>query len=579
VQFLVDRDVMVPMHNGVRLATDVWRRADVPPLPAILVRLATGKDRLDFWGAGLMPAYPDLLEAGYALVWQDQRGTGRSEGAWRVMGDDRRDGEDTVEWIASQPWCDGRVAGAGPSHMGMAQWAIASTGSPHFTAMAPAIAPRDYYWDIYYNEGGALSLRATMTAALTWSLAGARRALAQGELGREEYDRIVAGVRAARSQPDRLPLTDHPGLALAAPWWREVLAHPVRDDHWAAACPAPDPAAVTVPALNIGGWYDHCLRGTLDGYVTMRREGGSAAAREGQRLIVGPWTHTSQEGVFPQRHFGPRAGAAAADIPGEYLRFYQRWLKGDSTVDPGPPVRIFVMGADVWREEQDWPLPDTAWTDYFLSSSGAANTAAGDGVLSTETPTGTEFDLAVSDPRRPVPSRGGADSGSPMLGEVGPTDQREVEARGDVLCYTTPPLAEPVEVTGPVELVVYLSSSAVDTDVMGKLVDVYPDGRGIQLTEGMLRARYRCSRVHPEALVPGEVVELRLSLRATSNVFLPGHRIRLEVAGSNYPRYARNPNTGGDVASVGRSDVVAAVNRVHHGPGWPSRLILPVIRR
>jgi putative CocE/NonD family hydrolase len=258
------------------------------------------------------------------------------------------------------------------------------------------------------------------------------------------------------------------------------------------------------------------------------------------------------------------------------LRFFDRHLRGNAAGDSGASVRIFVMGIDQWRDEHDWPLPDTTYVDYFLESGGRANTLEGDGVLSTQTPTSDAADTIVYDPTDPVPTVGGR-----ILSPVGagPVDQTPVERRRDVLCFTTPVFEDPVEVTGPVTLVLHVTSTAVDTDFTGKLVDVFPDGRALYLTDGILRARYRSSLREPELLEPGRIYELTLDLGATSNVFLPGHALRLEVSSSNFPRYGRNTNTGGVIAEDRPEDLVVATNRVLHGPSHPSRLVLPIIHR
>jgi putative CocE/NonD family hydrolase len=249
------------------------------------------------------------------------------------------------------------------------------------------------------------------------------------------------------------------------------------------------------------------------------------------------------------------------------------------TPDDTHRVRIFVMGIDRWRDEVDWPLPDTRYTDFFLGGDGRANSAAGDGVLTRDAASVAAVDTFRYDPRRPVPTLGGTVLAAAPGAYPGPADQAAVETREDVLCFTTAVLDRPVEVTGHVTLVLHVSSSAPDTDFTGKLVDVHPDGRAILLCEGIQRARYRGSLTDPTPLVPGTVYELTIDLRVTSNVFLPGHRIRLEVSSSNFPRYDRNTNTGGTIATDREDDLVVAVNRVHHGPAHPSRLVLPLIER
>ena len=292
-------------------------------------------------------------------------------------------------------------------------------------------------------------------------------------------------------------------------------------------------AAITVPALNMGGWYDLFLKGTLANYAGMKEHGGSDLARRHQRLVIGPWAHGPMAGWFPQRSYGLMAGTDASDITGLQLRWFDWLLRGQETgIAAEKPVRLFIMGANVWRDEDDWPLPDTHYVDYFLHSGGQANTAAGDGLLSTEPAASEPEDVYLYDPRDPVPTEGGGTflPGLSIGANAGPRDQRAVETRRDVLCYTSPILSSPVEVTGPVRLVLHASSSAPDTDFTGKLVDVSPDGRADNVADGILRARYRDSLSEPAPLVPGEVYEVTVDLVATANVFAAGHRIRLEVS-------------------------------------------------
>jgi putative CocE/NonD family hydrolase len=314
----------------------------------------------------------------------------------------------------------------------------------------------------------------------------------------------------------------------------------------------------------------------------MKQRGGSAVARQHQRLLIGPWPHGLWTGVFPERNYGLAANGNMMDLVGIQLRWFDHWLKGvENGVEQDKSVKIFVMGLDQWREEDDWPLPDTQFRRYYLQSGGRANSAAGDGMLSTEAPTAEEAeDVYLYDPRRPVPTVGGAILLSQAGGmDQGPRDQRSVEARDDVLCYSTPTLEQPMEVTGPIELVLFVSSSARDTDFTGKLVDVSLDGRAEILTDGILRARYRESFSQPKRLEPGQIYELRLDLCATSNLFKAGHRIHLEVSSSNFPRFDRNTNTGGTIETETAQDVVQAVNHVYHDVAHPSHLLLPIIER
>ena len=260
--------------------------------------------------------------------------------------------------------------------------------------------------------------------------------------------------------------------------------------------------------------------------------------------------------------------------PALLTAFFDQHLKGTPPAAPAPRVRIFVMGIDQWRDETDWPLPDTQYTDYHLTSGGAANTRDGDGDLTLDAPTAEGRD----DPRDAVPTAGGALLPA-LPGLIGPVDQRVIDGRQDVLCYTGPVLSEPVEVTGFVELKVFVSSTAVDTDITAKLVDVFPDGKAINLCDGILRLRYRNSLSEPELMIAGEVYEVTVPMSVTSNVFLPGHRIRLDISSSNFPHYDRNSNTGRVIATEALEDMAVADNTIHHGGTRPSRLVLPVINR
>jgi putative CocE/NonD family hydrolase len=331
----------------------------------------------------------------------------------------------------------------------------------------------------------------------------------------------------------------------------------------------------------MGGWYDLFLKGTIANYVGMKERGGSEQARALQRLVIGPWAHGPLTGWYPQRNFGVLSGKDGHDVTGLQLRWFDQLLRGEEKgLEQDKPVQIFVMGADEWRDEDDWPLPGTEYVDWYLSSDGRANTAAGDGRLSPDGPVDSPEDVYLYDPRDPAPTVGGATylPGLFIGANAGPRDQREVERRHDVLSYTSEPLPEPLTVIGPVELVLHASSSALDTDFTAKLVDVAPDGTAHNLADGILRARYRDSLSEPVLLEPGTVYELRIDLVATANVFAAGHRIRLDVSSSNFPRFDRNTNTGGTIAEEGIDDVVQAVNRVHHTRAHPSRLVLPVIR-
>jgi putative CocE/NonD family hydrolase len=578
--FVVEVDVPVPMRDGVALATNVWRPEGPGPFPVLLVRTPYGKDDAGTFGNTKLPDVFALVEAGYAVVAQDVRGTSRSPGTFVPIAHEGADGVDTLQWLAGQSWCDGAVGMWGGSYMGFTQWQAAVASAPALRAIAPVMSSADPYAAPWYSPGGALS----QDAVLTWGTLSALRNLRRddGHGDPSDAEVLLAGLADPRLLHDALPVAERGVITRYLPWAGEVLGHPERDAFWQRVAAIDYCDGITVPALNVGGWYDVFIGETVRSYSMMRRHGGSAEARDGQRLVIGPWCHAdgTDLGTFPDRSFGLEGSIKAADVTAAHLRFFDRWVRGRTdTRDDPHPVRIFVMGVDQWRDEVDWPLPDTRYTDFFLAGGGRANTATGDGVLTRDGARVEAVDTFLYDPRRPVPSVGGTVLAAVPGAYPGPADQAAVETREDVLCFTTAVLERPVEVTGHVTLVLHVSSSAPDTDFTGKLVDVHPGGKAILVCEGIQRARYRRSLTEPEALEPGTVYELTIDLCVTSNVFLPGHRIRLEVSSSNFPRYDRNTNTGGTIATDGEDDLAIAVNRVHHGPDRPSRLVLPLIER
>ncbi len=564
--FTVEVDVPVPMRDGVALATNVWLPEGPGPFPALLIRTPYGKDDAGLYGNPKLPDVFALVEAGYAVVAQDVRGTSRSPGTFVPHTREGPDGLDTLTWLAAQPWCDGAVGMWGGSYMGFTQWQAAPHDVPALRAIAPVMSSADPYGAPWRSPGGALS----QDAVLTWGTLSALRNLRRDSGDPADAATLLSGLADPRLLHEPLPIADRGPLTRSLPWLGQVLGHPERDGFWRDIAAIDQCDRITVPALHIGGWYDVFIGETVRSYTMMRRHGGSAAARDGQRLIIGPWSHAdgTDLGTYPDRSFGLAGSIKAAGVTEAHLRFFDRWVRGRPDTGDDPRVRLFVMGLDQWRDEPDWPLPDTRHTGFFLT---------GDGVLTRETPSEKATDTFRYDPRDPVPSLGGTVLAAASGAYPGPADQTAVETREDVLCFTTAVLERPVEVTGHVTLVLHVSSSAPDTDFTGKLVDVHPDGQAILLCEGIQRVRYRESLTEPTLLEPGTVGELTLDLGVTANVFLPGHRIRLEVSSSNFPRYDRNPNTGGPVATAGEDDLVVAVNHVHHGPAHPSRLVLPLI--
>jgi putative CocE/NonD family hydrolase len=566
----VERDVAVPMRDGVVLRVDIYRPDAAGKLPALLMRTPYSKAP----PVSVVEGDPlRLAQGGYAVVEQDTRGRFASEGIFRPFLDDGRDGFDTVEWIAAQPWCSGKVGMFGSSYLGATQWLAAAEQPPHLTAINPQLTASDYHEGWIY-QGGAFALG----FALSWALILAGDSLTRGEpspAGAESYRAAFDGFLDGCAH---LPLSGYPALRGPAPYYYEWLEHPADDEYWRRWSIEARHTLISVPALHIGGWHDIFLAGTLANYTGMKARAGSARARAAQRLVVGPWAHCLPlyASMVGQVDYGLAATGGSLDIDALLLRWHDRWTAGrDDGEDPDAPVRLFIMGANLWRDEQDWPLARAVETPFFFHGRGRANSRRGDGRLAPEPPGEEPPDVYLSDPASPVPTRGGALC---CLDQIrgGAYDQRDIEDRQDVLVYTTEPLRKPVEATGPVRVVLYASSSAVDTDFTAKLVDVSPCGFARNLTDGILRARYREDRSVERFLTPGEPVELVIDLAATANLFGEGHAIRVEIASSNFPRFDRNPNTG---RPFGRdADRAVACQTVFHDARHPSHVVLPVVR-
>jgi uncharacterized protein len=497
--------------------------------------------------------------------------------------DEAEDGADAIAWAATQPWSSGVVGMVGASYYGATQW-LAAPGAPGaLKAFAPYVTAIDYHGGWTYR-GGAFELGFNLHWTLLFlALGEAKRRLQAGSGSVAQLQEALSLADETNELYRHLPLRDMPSFRELAPYYDDWLSHPAADEYWAPISLTERFGEISAPALIIGGWHDLFLAGAFAGYRGLRDGGGSGARHP--RLIVGPWAHGQLSGAYAERQFGLRAGADAVDLTGIQLEWFDRHLKDEggagSADDAELPVKLFVMGPNVWRDEADWPLPDTRYTNWFLNSDGPANTSSGDGNLTMEAVQSGGSDSWTYDPSDPVPTVGGA-SFLPALqisANSGPRDQSEVERRADVLCFTSAPLEEDLEVIGHVRLILFCSSSALDTDFTGKLVNLGPDGRAEIVTDGILRARYRESMSTAVPLVPGEVHQLEIDLSATAYVFPRGHCLRLDVSSSNFPRFDRNPNHGGDIASATEADFVVATNVVYHGPEYPSRLILSEIHR
>ena len=534
--------VAVPMRDGVRLYANIFLPGEHVRVPALLERTPYGK--LETLSAN----YEAFVGHGYAVVLEDVRGRYESEGAFDPLRQEIADGDDTLNWIAAQPWCNGKIGMVGGSYRGIVQWKAALSGNPHLKAIFPVVSGDDDYRDRFYSTGGAMKLG----NRLEW---------------------MAENLKAPGYHPDfarfvlHLPLrtADVAATGWTSQMYGEAVAHPAFDSYWRAISTRERLEKVHVPVFAVGGWYDNFSESDLDAYATLRKTSGV------NRILIGPWPHNMSYKL--NADFGPESSAPLRNIQ---MEWFDQWLMGkDTPLMSEPPVEIFVMGANRWREERSWPPEDARPTNFYLTGSGRANSLDGDGVLDARPPRTGAVDHYVYDPHDPAPTRGGAVCCNPTVFPWGPMDQRVVEQRSDVLVYTTRPLTEDVEAVGPVQMVLYASTSAKDTDFTAKLVDVFPDGYARNLTDGILRLRYRKSLEHPEAAKAGEIYTLSVDAGVTGNVFLKGHRIRIEISSSNFPRFDRNPNTGGPIANETR--LLPASQTIYHDPDHPSHLVLMVM--
>jgi hypothetical protein len=547
-------------RDGVTLRADIYRPKADGKFPVLLNR--NPYDKYIYIGDAMASA-----AQGYVFIVQDARGRFASDGEWYPFKYEAQDTYDTVEWAAGLPYSNGKVGMVGISYVGVPEMLGATAAPPHLVAIFPGITASDLHENWVY-QGGALC----QAFAQGWS-----RYFSSQELSRR-------ATKAPGPSPAELlqlaaarnPGTDSFSAIDLCPYYHDWIAHPAFDDYWKQCSAEQHYDQIKVPALHVGAWYDLFMPGALRNYTGIKTQGGSGAARKGQRLLVIPGGHAGFGRKIGEVDFGENAVFPYEDLRAYGLRWFDWVLKGiDNGVAAEKPVRLFIMGTNVWRDEDDWPLARAVSTRFYLRSVGRANSLTGDGDLRPAAAEGAESaDTFVYDPASPTPTYGGVIGGPDGVGP-GPQDQRAIEGRPDILVYTTPAFAKDTEVTGPISLELYVSSSAVDTDFTGKLVDVWPNGFAQNLTEGILRARYRNSMEKPEMMTPGQIYRLTIDLGATANVFLAGHKLRLEVASADFPRYSRNPNTGAEpeTATTFRN----ATNVIYHDRDHPSALVLPLI--
>jgi putative CocE/NonD family hydrolase len=562
----VEKSVMVPMRDGVRLSTDLYRPTGLSgPLPAILMRTPYNK-------AGSAGAGNYFASHGYVVVVQDVRGKFESEGEYRVYQGDMTDWSDAFDWIGAQPWSSKRVGSFGCSYLGEQQIIAAQQRHPfHYAAIAQAaggnlgrVGRHRTFWGSV--EGGANNVSINFGWMPVWA------SIDKGQRAPPKVD-YATFLRT-------LPLIDMTDRAGSPSWdWRNFLERSPDDPWWDKQGYLTADDSVGVATLHVSSWFDMAAE-ALEERAIFQKNAINDRARNGQYAIISPTIHCMSERATGEMMTGALpVGDARLRYWDIYLAWYDRWLRdNERAIDSVPRVQYYVIGRNVWKSSDRWPVAGMRETSYYLRSDGAANTAKGNGRLSLTAPSaGERPDTFTYDPAKPVPSRGGSIccTGDPK-DVAGSFDHADIEQRPDVLVYTTDALRDGLELTGSMRAVVYLSSDAPDTDVTVKLLDVFPDGRSMNMVEGITRVRYRDSFAKPRMMTKGTVYEVPVDLHATSWYLPAGHRLRVQISSSSFPRFDRNLNTGGK--NYDETTWKVAKNSIHHTATHASRLILPVVR-
>lgn len=546
----IERGVAVPMRDGVKLIADVYLPPGNGPWPVVLIRTPYNRAV----GEGAAGPFRDH----YAVVVQDTRGRYDSGGEFTPFFPEVNDGYDTVEWAAAQPWSNGRVGMTGGSYLGIVQVLAAIARPPHLMAILPIVTPSDFYGDCVYT-GGAL-----------------RQELFQGWMTLMAATAKPPSSSASGFDPSKLgelwkhlPLRDPAPVERGGPAyvraWESMLAHPYRDRFWGPIRVPAHFRDVQAPAFFAGGWYDIFAAATAVNFLGWRDHAGSPVARHGTRMLIGPWVH----GVnAPAGDLDP-GPVGRVDLNALAVRWFDHWLRGvDNSIDREPPVRVFALGVNEWRDYSDWPPPGTRTRRFFLAPGAGDDIHAG--TLSSSHPRAGTFTHFRYDPVGPVPTAGGP----AFMVAAGQKDQSAVEARPDVALFTTAPLKKETEIAGEIRARLFVRSSEPDTDFTAKLVAVPPEGHPVNIADGIRRLQTYRAYERPRPVTPGRVVPLEIDLGPTDAVFRAGWRIRLEVSSSNFPRFSRNPNTGVPFGTA--TELRPADNEVLHGEPEDSVLLLPI---
>ena len=562
---LVEKNLEVPMRDGVVLAADVYRPAGARPAPTLLTRTPYGKEFTHYISAGNFLLPLKLAEDGYAVVVNDVRGRFGSGGEFAPYVHDAADGYDALEWSARQPWSNGETGVFGCSYLGLTTLLAAREAPPSLRCAIAMVAPANPFLEM--SNG----------SRLPWLLAQAVTNLQRGDHGVPEKSQkaLFEALSAESYRRPWRPIASAPGLSEpgVAPYFQEMIRHDRLDAYWRAAAPDADYGHYSVPILHMGGWWDSFNIGTVRNF-----RGIGAATPHPQHLFMGPWGHQEYERIYGEYDLGPaapigvprRGGGGVMQL---YLDFLDRNLRGGSV--EAPPVTYFLVGPNEWRRAAAWPPPESCEQPFFLRSGGRANTNAGDGRLSREAPTGDE----PPDRYRYDPEDAVTRLGSPRvsLELPGPQDHQWLERREDVLCYSTPPFEKPFAIAGTIALELWALTDGPDTDWTAKLLDVFPDGRAVALRTGHLSARFRDSLSEPTPVTPGEPIRYTLDLGSTAREFPAGHRLRLHVSSSEWPDHLPNANTGEPLATGSRTRV--AQQQILHDADHPSVLRVWVLPR
>jgi len=553
-------NIPVPMRDGINLSADIWlppSSRGSGPWPALLLRTIYDNQEARYIGWAR-----EFTNRGYAVIMQDCRGRGDSDGDWIPYVCELYDGYDTHQWIGEQDWCDGNLGTFGLSYPGFTQTLPATLRSKYLKAVAPIASQQDNYG--HHRVNGVIHHN---VAFAFLNMLG--RSMQYESLKHFDQDTFFF----------ELPIdTAMEKVSNTHPYYKGVMEHEQYDDWWSSYSLRDKYSEMAIPSLFITGWFDSLSNENFKLFNGWSKEAKTEDARSKTKLIIGPWSHQiapwgrvpmGENGAYADRTFGKQA---LSDVIEMHMHWYDQRLKGiDTGVDDEAPIKLFVMGKNTWRDEYEWPLERTEWTKFYLSSNG--NAADDGGSLSTEIKTIDQTsDSFTYDPEDPVPSIG---SQYQTFDFCGPRDRSHIQLRPDVLTFTTDVLTEDLEITGPISATVWASSDAIDTDFTATLTDLEPEGKAIALCEGIVRARFRDGTENPQMIIPGKIYKFDIDMWNTSNSFNKGHRIRIEISSSNFPRYNRNLNSGNPIASD--TDITIANQTIYHGSQYPSHINLPLI--